>query len=307
MARRFITAGSATIDTITPYGGETASERIGGAVIYSAQGLRLWHDNVSVGIYTGRDFFDYYRNWIENNNIDASGVIMKTEHTRRLIINYRQNGFFLPYDGYPEEYNADQDLVDRALIENMMGPDVYGVHVAMTPVLSNLRDIHRLCRENGIPFGAEFHVNEYLGKDGYEDQIREAARYTDYFSLNYFETEQIFKGVRDYMDAIELYSSFEVPCFLRVGTDGAYFIYDSKVYYSPMISAFGDKDPTGCGNTSTAAAFWAICSGYDPLASSYIGAIAASLNAGTTGVIEHITDDMRQKCRELLKKYVPQI
>ena len=305
MARRFITAGSATIDTVTPYGGTTATERIGGAVIYAAQGLRLWHDNVSVGIYTGKDFFDYYKNWIADNDIDASGVVIRTEHTRRLIINYRENGFFLPVDKYPEEFANGEDIVDRALIERMMGPDVYGVHVAMTPIIDNLRDIHRLCRQNGIPFGAEFHVNDFLGKDGYDDLVREAARHTDYFSLNFFETEQLFKGVRDYQDAVELYSSFEVPCFLRVGTDGAYFIYDSKAYYSPMISAFGDKDATGCGNTSTSAAFWAICSGYSPLESSYIGAIAASLNAGTVGVIDRITDEMRDKCRELLKQYVP--
>ena len=298
MSRRFITSGSATIDTITSYGQETRSgQRIGGAVIYSAQGLRTWGDKVSVGIYTGKDFFDFYGDWIAANDIDASGVVVVTEHARRLIINYDERGTFVPIDGYPEEYSKATDRVDRALIKRIIGPDVYGVHTAITPIPEILGDIKALCGEYGIPFGAEFHVDHLFG-------LKEAARNTDYFSVNFFETERVFQGIRDYQDAIDLYASFEVPCFLRVGTDGAYFIKDGKAYFSPLISAFGNLDATGCGNSSTAAAFWAMCSGYDPLACSYIGGITAALNAGTVGVIEKVTDDMRAECRRLLQQYI---
>ncbi len=42
-----------------------------------------------------------------------------------------------------------------------------------------------------------------------------------------------------------------------------------------------------------------MCSGYDPLACSYIGGITAALNAGTVGVIDKVTDEMK---REALHK-----
>ena len=74
-------------------------------------------------------------------------------------------------------------------------------------------------------------------------------------------------------------------------------IADGKDYFVPMISTVEKEkeiDPTGCGNSSTGAALWAWCEGYDPLMTCVIGNVVASYNVRQYGPFL----DMSQETRE---------
>ena len=83
-------------------------------------------------------------------------------------------------------------------------------------------------------------------------------------------------------------------------------ISDGKEYFVPMISTVASEleiDPTGCGNTSTGAAMWAFCEGYDPLMTCIIGNVVASYNVRQYGPYQ----DMSQKTRDEMLKIAEDI
>ena len=119
--------------------------------------------------------------------------------------------------------------------------------------------------------------------------------YLDCFSISYPELLDIFPEMGSVGEAVGYVKTLGCPVFLRNGEDGAYFVKDGKAFHSPMVTAFGTADPTGCGNASTSVAFMADTEGYDPLRVSYMGAVAAALNASYNGLIPLIGGEIDRK------------
>ena len=69
-----------------------------------------------------------------------------------------------------------------------------------------------------------------------------------------------------------------------------------------QLDDFGTVDPTGCGNVSTAAVFWALCENRPLEEAGLIGGISAALNASHYGLIPRITPALRQQCSEMLRE-----
>ena len=305
MSKKYIVSGSAIIDNVIPFDKTQPHViRPGGGAPFALTGIRLWDDDAALVVYTGKDFETYYGEWLSKNNIDYSGIVKFTEHTRVIDLIYNEEGTFSFVDMYPDEYANNSDKVTRALLEPCIDSSTKGIHILGKGEPDTIADMYSMCREKGIKFGVEYEIFTLFGRDDNVELFRELASYTDYYSLSHYECKNLFKGIRDVNDSIELLESFEKPCFLRAGTDGAYFLIDGQKNFSPLISEFGDVDPTGCGNSSTSAAFWAMCEGYSPLEASYIGAITASVNAGTEGIIQDLTPELRAKCFDILRKHI---
>ncbi len=303
MGRRYITAGSVIIDGIILYGeDEVSGIRIGGGGIYASSGIRIFEDGVAFAGYSGQDFEQYYGGWARSSGIDCSGVVKKFPHTRLVDLVYNQEGTFSTRDHFPEYRIPLADMVDAALLRPLVDGSTRGVHILARPVPENLAEIYSLAREKGVRLGTELEVLGLAGRSDNRELLFELCRYLDFFSINLYEAKLMFPGLRDSKDALELLLEFQKPCFFRMGTDGAYLLADGRAYYSPMLDDFGTKDPTGCGNSSTAAAFWALNEGYGPLEASFIGAITASLNASYEGLITEYGPAVRQRCLELAKQ-----
>ena len=305
MSRKFITAGSVIIDYIIPYGHETRPGiRRGGGAMYSAQGLRLWEDSVAVAAYSGKDFGGWYGSWLSENGIDSTGVVKKYVKTRQTNLIYNAEGTFSCIGRGDEEYVEHPSVIDRELIEPLIGSETVGVHILAAPEPEIVLPISDLCRQRGIRFGMEFEVARLYGRSDNHELFMELSSYTDYFSINLYEAKRLFPGVRDEKDALEELRSYGVPCYFRLGTDGALFIGKDRVIRAPMISRFGNVDATGCGNSSTSAVFWAICNGYSPEECAYIGGVTASVNAGCEGLVPRLTPELRSQCDSLVHEYV---
>ena len=302
MSKKYIISGSAIIDNVVPFDKTKPSViRPGGGAIFALSGIRLWEKDCALAVYTGNDFESFYGDWLNRNEIDYSGIVKNTEHTRLIDLIYNEHGTFYFVDKYPDEYSDNADKVTKALLEPVIDSSTKGIHILGKGEPDTIGEMSRMCRDKGISFGVEYEIFDLFGKPDNYELFKELASLTDYYSLNLYECRNLFSDVRDIEDAIELIKSYEKPCFLRSGTDGAYFIVDGQAHFSPLIQEFGDKDPTGCGNSSTAAVFWAMCEGYDPLEASYIGAVTASVNAGTEGVVQEFPDEQRDKCAGIVK------
>ena len=223
MSRKFITAGSVIIDYIIPYGHETRPGiRRGGGAMYSAQGLRLWEDSVAVAAYSGKDFGGWYGSWLSENGIDSTGVVKKYVKTRQTNLIYNAEGTFSCIGRGDEEYVEHPSVIDRELIEPLIDSETVGVHILAAPEPEIVLPISDLCRQRGIRFGMEFEVARLYGRSDNHELFMELSSYTDYFSINLYEAKRLFPGVRDEKDALEELRSYGVPCYFRLGTDGAH-------------------------------------------------------------------------------------
>lgn len=302
MASSYIVAGSMVVDRIIPYGAEEKScRRLGGGAAYALFGTKLWTDDCMVTAYSGKDFRSYYGRWMEENGFSDEGIIKKFPRTNSGDVRYDAYGLYTCTDNEPEYFNFG-DMPDEALLTPLLSKNTKGVHLLTLGDTDNLSRLGALRRQYGFMLGIEMEP-VCRGKPAAEAVSEITREDVDFFSLNYSEVRQLFPQVRDEQDAIELMCSFSCPVFFRMGQRGACMIIEHRPFFSPMVDDFGTVDATGCGNSSTAAAFWAFCEGWEAQEISYVGAITASLNASKMGLPEKYEPWMREKCRQMVKAY----
>lgn len=297
---RFLVSGSNIIDHIVPFGRpEDSADRIGGGVNYALAAMSIFERDCMSVTYAGSDFEQYYGDWFRANGFSMEGVVIPFDRTYHADLLYQADG----------TYAVDGDRGTNLFGRNTPNMDILGPWLER----GGVEGVHLLCHGNAVFFEQLSAWRKKGVKVGYEMELTGRAyvdvkglikeitdNFLDYFSLSLSETKRIWSDVRDAEDALELYRGFGCPVFLRLGTDGAYMIEDGEAYFSPLVDVFGTKDPTGCGNSSTAAAFVAMCRGDGPLAAAYTGAVAASVTAAQVGFIPLVDDALRGRCRDLV-------
>ena len=139
----------------------------------------------------------------------------------------------------------------------------------------------------------------------------ETISHSDYYSFNRPESFRLFETDSE-EKVIANIREIGKPCFYRVGPKGAYMLTADEGYFVPSVvlpTRDGDVDPTGCGNSSTAAAMWALVEGKDPLTVCITGNITAGFNAIQYGPHPDLTGRSRERAyqlvSELYEKYKP--
>ena len=125
----------------------------------------------------------------------------------------------------------------------------------------------------------------------------------DCFSINGNEAAKLFNIPRaNEEDMINELMKLDVDfTWFRVGIKGAYAIKGNTAVFTPTILGENEQDPTGCGNSSTGAALYAYCEGYDPLMIGAIANVTSSYNVKQYGPYPHYTEEIRaQAMKEAL-------
>ena len=300
--RRYMVCGQVVVDRVMPHDHQTQPEvRLGGGVMYALAGIKVWTDACCGAAYTGRDFIGYYGQWLKDNGLSPQGFVGRFEHTNRADLFYLPNGTHTMGPGDINYMNGG-DRLDWALVEPFLKEEgekaLHLISGEQSELLSQLQKERR----KGLLLGYEMDPEDRI--PDMPAYIREVTdHWVDFFSLSCEEVKGIIPGGRDQNDALEFMCALNCPSFFRVGTHGAYMIREHKAYYSPMIDAFGSVDPTGCGNSSTAAAFYAMCEGARPRYASMAAAATASLIASCSGLPPCINEQMRCRCARLARDY----
>ena len=155
-------------------------------------------------------------------------------------------------------------------------------------------DIARIQKlKNKYRFKLMWELSPYSCHDNL-DKIIDFINICDIYSLNKRESFEVF-SVTNITDAIHKIQEINKPCFYRCGHEGAYFVRKDKATFLPLVKI--DKrrevDQTGCGNCSTAAAFWAYCEGKDDLMILCLANTAAGFNALQFGPIPEFKQSIR--------------
>ncbi|MCI8474099.1 MAG: carbohydrate kinase family protein [Oscillospiraceae bacterium] len=308
----YIVYGSVITNRLIYTDGTRIEDVMGGGGFYSLAGLRMCTPSVLFVSAVGPDFEDYYGEWFDRNSCSKDGLIRNMDKTIYWELVYAPDGTYVEYSIYGPEQN-EKDWKNMALTPGdfpPIGEDTKGVYFNsdITPELGEMlleaKKRHPFQVMWELPASQIPKLAEIYAKDGMEG-LRRRLKAVDVLSTNRPESFEIF-GVSTVEEAIQRFQELGLPCYYRVGTKGAYMLDKGEVAYVPMLSLVSREeeiDPTGCGNSSTAAAMWAYCEGFDPLKTCIVGNVVAAYNVQQYGPYP----DMRQHTFQEMMGHVERI
>lgn len=322
---KYIAEGATITNRLLFLDGRVQEDIMGGGGFYAYTGIRLLCDDCLFLSSVGKDFDKFYGDWFRKNKCSEEGLFYKLDKTMYNDLKYFPDGSYIEYSIYGKKYTDEQlaDMRKSGLV--FLGEedpdelkkqklevsefvsfmdDAKGIYtsVALTDENCELLMAHKTngCKLMWEIPATSVEIAHQKYKDGGIEGLKNYLRAVDILSINRNESSIIFEKETD-KEIIPLLKELEIPVYYRVGTDGAYMIQDNKDYYVPMISTVEKEkeiDPTGCGNSSTGAALWAWCEGYDPLMVCVIGNAVASYNVRQYGPFLNMSNEIRD---ELLK------
>lgn len=293
--KKYMTTGIVVVDQIIPYDkAEKPFSRLGGGAMYALSAFKLWTPDVFLVAYAGKDFEEYFGTWMRENDCSSEGICRVLDCGPKSCLKYQENGIYVPVLS-SKWLSGARVMPNMQLLEPHLDGNLKGVHVVAHSDGVFFEQLNKYRKKYGFKVG--FEIGNPLDTPEIPELIKEVTdKYVDYFSLSLVEAQAYFPDIRDKKDGIEMCLSLKCPVYFRMGKEGAYLTKDGESYGFPMADEFPTADATGCGNVSTAAAFWALCEGKSPLEAGAIAAVTASLNASYMGLIPRIEPWMKEKC-----------
>jgi sugar/nucleoside kinase (ribokinase family) len=286
----YIVAGNVMIDSVYFANKSENKNQLGGPAIFAYSGVNLWTDNALLVSNVGRDFYDYFNDWIRTNNVSDAGILVKTDYSNHMQLEYIKDGNYV---------NDEKELVDRVW-ENLgylkitpedieahtINGGIKGLYIAQN-CDSVIWDKLGVIKERD-KFKIMWEIEAPYAKEKYIDKVIHALSYTDVFSINLKEAQNLF-GTLVEEEIIEQMKQLPTDMIIfRVGERGLYTIHKNKHYFHPTITIGKVIDPTGCGNASTGAALYAYCEYKDPISVGIKANVTAAFNTQNYGVIPDI-------------------
>lgn len=288
----YMVYGSVITNRLIYTDGTRIEDVMGGGGFYSLAGLRMCTPNVLFVAAVGPDFEDFYGDWFERNGCSKAGLVRNMKKTCYWQLTYAPDGTYEEHSIYGPEVNRE-DWKNMGLTPGdfpPIGEDTKGVYINsdITPDLADMllkaKEKHPFQVMWEVPASQVPKLAELYAREGMEG-LRRRLKAVDVFSANRPESFEIF-GVNSVEEAIRCLRELGLPCYYRVGSKGAYMLDKDGVAYVPMLSLVPREeeiDPTGCGNSSTAAAMWAHCEGFDLLKTCIVGNVVAAYNVQQYG------------------------
>lgn len=291
----YVIAGNAAVDKITFADGTSTGFMPGGATLFALTGIQLWTDSALMCGGFGADYMEHMGEWLVRNRIDRRGFHVRDPRNPLNYLVYRDSGDWYSYTEYGNEHydNLDCDPQKDHLRDFLGGTK--GVYCFRGDDLSFFSQMAELRAEFGFHFmweiKATITVPEKL------PVIQEILKGVDAFSINRREAYQLFQVTED-GEAIRFLQNLGPELVVyRIGSKGLYIIRGEEVLFAPSCQKYTVVDVTGCGNSSTAAAFYAWCEGMDLYGIAAAANITAAMNLRYQGAME-LTPENRQAAQE---------
>jgi sugar/nucleoside kinase (ribokinase family) len=285
----YVVAGNVMIDHVRYVNG-TTNERaqIGGPATFAYSGVRVWTDSVIQVSNVGEDYHSVFDQWIDKNKFITEGLKVKCDFSNHCYLIYNEDGTY-GVDESVERFRDDwiQDFgylktTPEEIGQFTYGQNVKGIYLAQNCDYVYWRKLGEIKQRDGFKIMWEIEAPSSYKK--HLDAVLNALKSVDFFSINLKEAKNLF-GVNTEEECLEELKQLPVDMTLfRVGKKGLYTICDHKAYLIPSAPTI-EKDPTGCGNTSTGSALYAYCENKDPVMVGIMANVASGLNIRQFGVI----------------------
>ncbi|MEG1556986.1 MAG: PfkB family carbohydrate kinase [Oscillospiraceae bacterium] len=246
---------------------ERPSEKavLGGGV-YAASGIKLWTDDVIFVTTAGPDYLDFYGDYFHKNGYSERGIVYTLPHTHHTVLRYGEDGSWEETSVFSPDYFREQyeNTMNRAsYITPFCDDKTRGIFIdsgATEKIFGEIDMIRRAASNAKIMWEIPTFSSE---NRELRELVEQNIRLFDIFSLNIPEAKSLF-GTDSFEEISKKITQLGVPCFLRAGKKGAYYIDKNVCAFEPSIDVGIALDPTGCGNSSTAAALYGLCEGFTP-------------------------------------------
>lgn len=297
--KNYAVSGLIMLNDIAYADGSEKTHLIGGGGLYALTGIKLWTDDCHFVGGIGKDFETLIAPWWDQNNIPRKGLNVCHDHCIYHKVEYMPDGRFEEHSLYDEGPRHDNYMLTHPEQFFEFGPELKGIYILGTPNPTELAKLDVLRKKYGTKIMLEVHT--FYCRSLYLSALKESLPYLDMYSVNRPEAMDLF-SVDTEEACIEKMLELGKPCFFRVGKKGSYMVMDGKAVFVPIVKGEHDVDPTGCGNSSTAAALYAYAEGYDPLKIAIIANVTSCFNAQQFGPIERLDGALREKALTLANK-----
>ena len=296
-----MTSGTPIINDVTYADGRKIIGRLGGSVFYGLYALAMCSDDPVYADMVGKDFEDFYKTWMDDNNLTRDGIVYGEEETVYLEVFYHPNGLWEHRLVPKADGTFHNDKIGSLSVEQVAKfADKCAGHYLNTnvtcpfwPQFLQLRD------ETGFKLMWEVGTQDFIPQ--LRKDVLDLISKCDYHSMNLEEARILF-DMEDEMDIVKAIADLKIPCFFRVGEKGAYMIRSDKATFVPSVGVTESVDATGCGNSSTAVATVGLCEEWDDAYTVALANAVAAINARFVGLCPKVTDDLRQEAKEIAQK-----
>ena len=297
---KYIVVGPTIVNDILFADGSRSKGHIGGS-IYCLEGVKVWEDSCLYLSNVGKDFSEFYGEWMDANHCTYDGLQYILPHTQYTELVYEEGGLHSERSIYGEEEEALVERLDyicAAQIGSYCGKDTRGIYIEASetnPFWDELSDIRGKSQAKimwELPTSAAMTAQRH-------EKVLACIQKTDMYSLNLPEARSLF-SVESEEEAIRRIISLNVPCFFRVGQKGSYMIAGGEAVFAGSLLVGEVVDPTGCGNCSTAAAMYAYCEGNSLYDTARMANIAAAYNLLQYGPYPVMDEKVREQAWKLL-------
>lgn len=296
---KYVVAGNAVSDSIILPDGRCTGFVPGGATLFALLGIQLWTDEVMLCGGFGADYKEQLGPWLERNKIDQRGFNVRDEKNPLNYMRYCDEGGWV---SKPKYGTAHFDRLDCDPIEDHLERfvrDAKGVAIFRGRDPGFYKEIFSLKRKYSFKLGWEIKGNYAVSR--FRDEVAGILKNVDSFSINQSEAYSLFNVSTD-REVIGILKKAELPLVIyRVGKRGIYIIEKEKIIFAPAFTKYAVKDVTGCGNSSTSAAFYAWCEGKDIEEIAAFANVTAAHNLRYYGAME-LTEEDRTAAYEEVKQ-----
>lgn len=268
----YVVVSTAVIDRVRLSSGELASEVLGGAGVYALSGIRLWSDSTVLVTGIGDDFPPSCRRWFEETGCSMAGLMVKDTHTAISEIQYLENGERIETPPYGKAHYLSLEAGPGEIAPFLRRAK--GLYVFKDDRQEYWEELLPLAKENGCRILWEINAEAALPE--HREQVKGIARQCDVFSINRAEAYGLF-GCDDLAEVEKYLRGWELPLiYLRLGGEGARVLTRDEAISVPPVSGIEAADPTGAGNSSSAAVLYGFCRGEAPEVCGLRGSISAA-------------------------------
>lgn len=297
MAYRYLIASGVGTDAVHFPDGRQMDNVPGGAGFHALTGLFVWSDSVLILSGVGPEYLTRHGAWYADNHCSTEGLIVRGDVTPRSHITYFEDGERedKPDVGLDEFRKLDPE---PSQIETWLSDQTRGVYTFKHLDGNYLDRLIALRKRYGFRLMWEISADAAI-----PENVEKIERYLpdiDIFSINKTEARTLYSTHN--VDAALKRFCLKSPnwVYFRMGAEGACVIAQSRLHFAPSLGGLDVVDPTGCGNSSSAAVLCGMCEGVDPLTAGLMGSISAAYTLRQFGPPESITEQIRREARTTL-------
>lgn len=259
---KYLIASNAAYDRISFPDGRETGYLPGGAGLHALTGIQLWTDDVLLVCGIGADWKEKIGSWVERNHIDTSAFDVRDELTPLNSCTYTPSGERIDRTVYGDAHYNSLDCQGYDLERFFADGEAEAIYTFRDDQKDYWETMEKLQKEHG--FRLMWEINARICVPEKLDEIRRLLSFCSTFSINRAEAFSLF-GTDSEEEAIGCLRDLGMEMTLfRTGAKGLYVILPENVKFFPSIEKDSSRviDVTGCGNSSTAASFWAWNEGY---------------------------------------------